>query len=472
MVSEVRPSGVPGKGEIVKKILLSALLLCLALIAGCGSDNTNSNQATAYWTWMSGDNSTLQAGSYGTKGIPSPTNKPGARYGAVSWTDNSGNMWLFGGEGYDGIGNLSYLNDLWRWDGANWTWISGPSTGNTAANYGTKGVAVATNIPGGRKEAVSWVDNTGNFWLFGGQGIVDTSGNGGWLNDLWRWDGANWTWVSGDNILSQAGVYGTKGTVAAGNKPGGRSGAVSWKDQSGNLWLFGGLGYDTNGTWSYLNDLWKWDGTNWTWMSGSNLTGQYGSYGTKGVSASSNTPGSRRYAVSLVDRNGSFWLFGGDGQAKSVSGYLNDLWKWDGTNWIWVAGDDQPTISATYGTKGIAAPTNKIGGRMQANAWIDNSGNFLFFGGNGTAGNGVTGSSLNDLWRWDGTYWTWVAGDSSSAQGGIYGTKGVTSATNTPGARYGASSWIDKSGDIWMFGGYGYASTTFPGYLNDLWRYK
>lgn len=53
-----------------------------------------------------------------------------------------------------------------------------------------------------------------------------------------------------------------------------------------------------------------------------------------------------------------------------------------------------------------------------------------------------------------------------------YGTTGITSATNTPGARYGAVSWIDNSENFWMFGGYGYVSTTFPDYSNDLWRYK
>jgi len=455
----------------VKKPLTKMLLLCLFVIAGCGSDNTSNNSTAGIWTWMSGENSTSQSGSYGSKGTPSPTNKPGARYGAVSWTDHSGNMWLFGGYGYASGGVSGPLNDLWKWDGTNWTWQAGDSLTDQRSVYGVKGIAATTNKPGARQDAMSWVDANGNLLLFGGLGY-DSNGVWSQMNDLWRWDGANWTWVSGDTVSAIAGIYGTKGATAAANKPGARSGAVTWSDRTGNLWLFGGLGYDVNGGWGDLNDLWRWDGTNWTWVAGDNISSQPGVYGTKGVAAASNKPGSRQYAVSLVDHNGFFWLFGGTGQGKSVSGYLNDLWKWDGTNWIWVAGDDEPTVSATYGTKGIAAPTNKIGGRMRANAWIDNTGNFWFFGGNGTAGDGVTGSSLNDLWRWNGTNWTWVAGDSSSAPGGVYGTKGITSATNTPGARYGAVSWIDNSGNFWMFGGYGYVSTTSPGYLNDLWRYK
>ena len=35
--------------------------------------------------------------------------------------------------------------------------------------------------------------------------------------------------------------YGTQGTPAAGNTPGGRDGGVGWTDNSGNFWLFGGI---------------------------------------------------------------------------------------------------------------------------------------------------------------------------------------------------------------------------------------
>lgn len=450
----------------MKRLLAVVLLFLIILTEGCGSDSTSSNRITGFWTWIAGDNTDSQPGSYGTMGTPSPSNKPGARSGAVSWTDSSGNMWLFGGGGY---------NDLWRWDGTNWTWMNGgPLTGSGLPNYGTKGVAAATNIPGGRSDAVSWVDNIGNLWLFGGLGY-DSNGVWSQLNDLWRWDGTSWTWVSGDTVSASTGIYGTKGTATSVNKPGARSGAVAWSDRAGNLWLFGGLGYDANGGWGDLNDLWRWDGTYWTWISGDNVCNQPGDYGTKGMPTASNKPGSRQFAVSCMDLSGNFWLFGGNGTGKSGagnSGYLNDLWKWDGTNWTWVAGDDTPTYSATYGSKGIAASTNKIGGRLGAVSWTDLSGNFWIFGGRGTDGSGITGSALNDLWRWDGTNWTWVAGDSSSAQGGVYGTKGTPNANNTPGARYGAVSWIDNSGNLWMFGGYGYTTTSDLGYLNDLWRYK
>jgi hypothetical protein len=55
------------------------------------------------------------------------------------------------------------------------------------------------------------------------------------------------TWMSGDEVWNQgpnnvsigAGIYGTKTSPAVANVVGSRQGSLSWKDASGNLWLFG-----------------------------------------------------------------------------------------------------------------------------------------------------------------------------------------------------------------------------------------
>jgi hypothetical protein len=207
------------------------------------------------WTWVSGSDGTNQYGVYGTKGTPDPANNPGGRYGSVSWTDASGNLWLFGGYGYAASGSVDHLNDLWRWDGTNWTWISGSDGTNQNGIYGKKGTPDPANVPGARNIAVSWTDSSFNFWLFGGYGY-DASGGQGYPNDLWRWDGSEWTWMSGSDVINQYGVYGTKGTPDQANVPGSRCVAVSWKDSSGSLWLFGGSGFAASGS-GYLNDLWR-----------------------------------------------------------------------------------------------------------------------------------------------------------------------------------------------------------------------
>jgi hypothetical protein len=54
-----------------------------------------------------------QPGVYGTLGAPALGNLPGSRQGASSWTDNSGDFWLFGGWGTVSSNGGGCLNDLW-----------------------------------------------------------------------------------------------------------------------------------------------------------------------------------------------------------------------------------------------------------------------------------------------------------------------------------------------------------------------
>src|ERR1700678_3803895 len=178
-----------------------------------------------------------------------------------------------------------------------------------------------------------------------------------------------WTWVGGNNAfggpcangipcesgqtLGNVGVYGTLGVPAAGNIPGSRSGASTWVDSTGNLWLFGGYGIDSANTLGQLNDLWKFNPSvnEWTWMSGSSTIlstctpvtggdeycGQLGVYGTLGVPAAGNVPAGRSEASNWIDSSGNFWLFGGM-DPGSVA--LNDLWEYFplSNEWAWIGG--------------------------------------------------------------------------------------------------------------------------------------
>jgi N-acetylneuraminic acid mutarotase len=397
---------------------------------------------------------------------------PGARIYAVTWTDASGNLWLFGGSGYDSNGTAGSLNDLWKFNGGNWTWVSGSESVSQAGIYGAKGTTAPTNMPGARNASSSCVDASGNLWLFGGSGKDSTGTYEGTLNDLWKFDGSHWTWVSGSNATGQAGKYGTKGVPSPGNMPGARLGAVTWFDLTGNLWLFGGSGNDSS-TAGDLSDLWKFDGSNWTWVSGSNTVNHAGIYGAKGIPDADNMPGARNSAVSWVDGSGNLWLFGGYGKDNTGAyGGFNDLWKFNGSNWTWMSGASTLYETGVYGTKGTPSATNMPGAHASAATWIDGSGNLWFFGGSGRDNfTGETGS-LNDLWKFDGINWIWVGGSNTLDQTGLYGTIGTQAANNMPGARSGAVSWIDKSGNLWLFGGQGYDFAGKGSYLNDLWLYK
>jgi N-acetylneuraminic acid mutarotase len=462
------------------------------------------------WSWM--DGSSTAGGSM--KAIPSvlsqldtpsATNTPGGRDGFATWTDQSGNLWLFGGGGFDANGNSGYLNDLWEFTPSTmeWAWVGGSST-VPAANqgrsgiYSTVGTPSGEAIPGGRQATASWTDSSGNLWLFGGEGF-DSNGLNGDLNDLWKFTPSSqeWTWVDGSSTVpaagkGQTGVYGTLGSAATANIPGGRWGANSWTDQNGNLWLFGGVGFDSTGASGSLNDLWEFSPASgqWTWIAGSSTVGakggQYDVFGTEGTAASGNVPSSRNQAVTWTDQSGNLWLFGGYGyDSTGTWGYLNDLWQFNLSShqWAWMGGSSTVGCAGcgqagVYGTVGTRDSSSQPGGRNQAVGWTDSSGNLWMFGGVGFDSKGVNGD-LNDLWEYvlSSNQWAWVGGSntvpaSGKGQSGDYGSRGVPDSNDAPGGRWSSGAWTDPKGDLWLFGGAGYDANGNYDNLNDLWVYQ
>jgi N-acetylneuraminic acid mutarotase len=384
------------------------ILSLLALLSACeqGGGGGTTPVPTVDWTWVAGSKTVNQAGVYGTQGTGSSSNVPGAREHAVTWIDSSGKLWLFGGYAYDSTGYIGQLNDLWKYDptAGEWTWVAGSSSFGQAGIYGTQGTGSPSNIPGARRGSVSWLDSNGKLWLFGGLGYAE-AGVLGSLNDLWKYDPITleWTWVAGSNAGDQIGSYGTQGTADPANIPGGRSGAVSWIDADGMLWLFGGYGYDSAGAKGWLNDLWQYDPATleWTWVAGSNTKNQSGTYGTKGTADPANIPGGRYTAVRWLDSTGKLWLFGGVGyDSAGNKGWLNDLWKYDPTanSWTWISGRNSRGQAGIYGTQGTASSSNVPGGRHFAVSWIDAQGKLWLFGGYGLDSEGK-GGWLNDLWQ-------------------------------------------------------------------------
>jgi N-acetylneuraminic acid mutarotase len=431
------------------------------------------------WIWQNGSTTHESPGVYGSIGVAAAANTPGARQMSASWTDAVGNLWLFGGRGPN---NGADFNDLWSYSpGANaWTWISGSNAVNAVGVYGARNTAASGNMPGARDGATSWSDTAGNLWLFGGE-WYDGSGGQDYFNDLWKYDPASdqWTWISGASAPDAAGSYGVQGTPAAANSPGARTGAISWRDAAGNLWLFGGWGYDGAGNGGYLADLWEFDVATgqWSWISGADTANASATYGSQGVATAGTVPGARKWAVSWTDAAGNFWLFGGYGyDSTGAVGDLGDLWRYETQSgqWVWVNGSNTMSSTGVYGTQGVAATANIPGARDRASAVTDGAGNLWLFGGEGFA----TASQyafLDDLWEYDVAVgeWIWVSGSPGGNDLADYGTQTVYSATNSPGARYASASWIDFSGRFWLFGGMacktGTGTCVSADYTNDLW---
>ncbi|MBL9145610.1 MAG: M36 family metallopeptidase [Verrucomicrobiaceae bacterium] len=371
------------------------------------------DRATGNWTWIKGSNVASAPGVYGTLGVGATANTPGARYGGATWVDATGKLWLFGGNGYITT-TTGALADLWNYDPATnyWTWVGGNSTTlNVNGIYGTQGTGSTSNLPGARYQSVSWIDGSGNLWLFGGTGFPAT-GSVGSLNDLWRYEPStgNWTWMKGVNTTSNSGTYGTKGTPATANTPGARFGAVAWTDPLGRLWLFGGTGFSPGLSGFSLGDLWRYDpvANQWTWMAGSAVSGSFnGSFGTKGVAAVSNSPSYRTLSAGWTDNFGRLWLFGGSGYGAlgATTSDLNDLWVYDIANnlWTWIKGPSTQQTNGVYGTAGVTAVTSMPGSRNSANAFTANGpmDDPWLFGGFAYPSNGTASVRSNDLWNLD-----------------------------------------------------------------------
>jgi N-acetylneuraminic acid mutarotase len=358
---------------------------------------------TQLWTFVSGSPNRNNAGMYGNLGVANTNNLPGGRQNAVTWMNPStGQVWMFGGFGYDYLGNPGNLNDLWMYDPGTqiWTWESGSQAVSAVGVYTPGGQ------PGARSTAFSWIDSTGRLWLFGGTIGNDVNNHAICLNDLWYYDPVahGWTFVNGSTAPQANGTYGTAGTP--GGIPGSRNGEQSWKDSSGHFWLFGGTGYGATGTTlDLLNDLWEFDpgSMQWTYISGSEQTGASGVYGTMGLAATGNMPGARGGGTIWTDTAGNVWLFGGFGydHVGGTASFLNDLWTYNPTTqqWTWVSGPDVVNTSAgNYGTLGTPATTNQPGSRIFASGWTDTTGHLWLFGGEGSDSVPTLGD-LNDLWR-------------------------------------------------------------------------
>ena len=373
----------------------------------------------------------------------------------------------------------------------NWIWESGSNAANSSGNYSVaQGSATATGQPSGRSNPMTWRDASGQFWVFSGAGGA---------SDMWKFNTTTlqWAWMSGTSITasSTAGHYPASSGLTSGalaNLPGQRSGGATWVDASGNLWMYGGYGTDSNGLIGYMNDLWFFNPTTnwWTWVSGSNQAGSlsapcvWGGTTPPGTTAATNQPAPRSNAATWTDTTtGNFYMFGGQGYLSANSNcngannadVQNDLWEFNPVTltWTWLGGTQGFNATGVYGKQNIASATNQPGSRQSATTWTDKNGIFWMFGGRGIDGAGGNGY-LNDLWKFDpvAAQWTWVNGSATVNFVGAYGTNAVPAATNQPGSRYGGLGWVDTSGNLWLFGGYGINSTGTVVLLNDLWEYQ
>jgi N-acetylneuraminic acid mutarotase len=154
---------------------------------------------------------------------------------------------------------------------------------------------------------------------------------------------------------------------------------------------------------------------------------------------------------------------------------FNDLWRFDPASgqWAWISGDKKGDERGHMDLKAfLIMPASRAPGMGPTPGLI--KGNFYVFGGTGFDKTGKL-SQLNDLWTYElsSDKWTWLSGDDKIRALGSYGTQGVPSQANTPGARCYAAHWFDKKDNLWLFGGIlqGYEGSA-RAQFSDLWMFN
>ena len=425
----------------MKKYFLILFLFC----------STNSFGQGGIWTWMTGSTSGMPA-VYGTQGIPSIANTPQGIYEAIQWKDKNGNFWIYGG-----ISDSGGVSDLWRFNPSTyeWTWVFGKGIYGEAVHYGAQGIPDTANTPGTRAYgAMSWVDTSGNFWLYGGYAFYYDSlvGNNvpGQPNDLWKYDPQTnmWTWVNGINVWTSA-FFNWYPPDSSG--PGSLTeNNATWTDSNNHLWLFGG-----DGIINTTDAMWKYDISSDTWslMSGTYSSDATASYGVIGVPSPTNTPGGRCVYSKWVDEFENFWIYGGSDQLGTGNDYA-DMWKYDPAinQWTWMSGSTGINYNGFYTSACTSATNLWPQARFENKAsWTDIYGNLWFFGG--THGSGI----FCDLWTYNPytSIWTLVDRPNYLNVSTIFGTRGIASPLNRFGSRMGSVAWCDYNNTFWLFGGWG-----------------
>ncbi len=368
------------------------------------------------WTKIGGDN--LNSGFGGTAA------------GIYSMVYDTANSKLYAGV------QSSYGAYAWEFNGTTWTLIGGASLNGSWSHF------TASNV-------MSMTSHNGKMYIGLGSGVGSAV--------VYEYDGTNYTAIGGNGTKSSW-AYGNDGTYETVQS------LISYNGQlyaglgtsagDGEVWRYNGStwsqvgGDSVNSSWStsqYVNDMAVWNGKLYatTYSGGSNgyvyefngtsWTNRGG--GTGNVNGITN--GAYSGAFSLVPYNDRLCM--GFGQNTNMA----DVWCWTGSgNWSQIGGDGVNSSwnssaiiiqrLATYNgmlVAGTSDDTNrdpavwvyngtswtKIGGGGINGSWSDvvyyRVFSFAVYNGELYTGLGYGGNN-GHIWKWNGTTWAQVAGDS------------------------------------------------------------
>lgn len=281
-----------------------------------------------------------------------------------------------------------------------------------------------------------------------------------------------WEFLRGYLNYSQAtnNYYTAPHTINPLNKPSSREHCGSGIFNN-KIWIYGGEGNDSG------YDMWYYDIIAKDWVFVANK-GYNAVYTDLGIESQTSHPGHRSRMASSIDKNGNFYIFGGDTKDLGFHTGRNDLWKYN-TNtdkWTWLGGSNTHSSAGSY-NNGTEPDWPRA--RYRTRGWFDADGNYWIFGG--LYYDGVNAPyPLNDMWKYNvsSNKWTCETGDCNTLHqpntpSGVYPNNvGETSTTYSPRARADFGYWLDNDANFWLYAGFNGEVHAGGQLLWDTWMYN
>lgn len=403
---------------------------------------------------------------------------------ALSTYEYVSSLSVMGSNLYAGLGSSANDAEVWRWNGTSWTQVGGDSLNS------------------------GWTTNFESVWSMVNNGSVLFAALGDSTTDaeVWRYNGTAWTKVGGDGVSSSWNtnyeqalsltLVSTTLYVGTGNTA---TDAEVWRctsctttpswsqiggdglNSSWNTSYEGVYGLTNDGTNVYAGignsdgdgEVYRWNGTAWTKIGGDAVNSSWASAEGDIVHALQYV-GSTLYAgVSDAAGNAYTWTYNGSSWTRMGGGGVNNSWGFYNLQSV-----ETMTVSNGYlyaGT-GVTVAGNALVWRFDGTTWSMVGGNGLnsswavntfesvhsmvHYAGNLYVG---LGTSANDaeVWRYNGSTWTQVGGDSLNSgwttnfeavyalaadSTYLYAALG-NSTTDAEVWRYNGSTWTKIGGD-------------------------
>ncbi len=356
----------------------------------------------------------------------------GARNFNGAWAVNATQVLSMTNDGsnlYVGLSGAAGVGEVWRWSGSAWTKLGG-----------------GTGLNGSWGNTIESVRSLKHFGgnLYAGTG--DTAGDG----DVWKFSGGSWSQIGGDGLnngwpggaIEYVVSMASDGTNLYAGLGGSDGDGQVWKFDGSNWSKIGGNGVNSGWTtaqgdmsrtlmfadgklYSGLVDIsadglyFEWDGSSWERLGGAGVNQSWVGYGIMTINVMQ-AQGGYLYAGAASGADGGALVYQFDGSRWRVVGGA-------GVNGSWPISDYRQIMSmASYKGK-------------------------LYVG----TGNIASGARADgDIWEWDGSTWTKVAGD------------GARDSWNVPPVSHFGEVDSMASYDGYLYAGLGAAATD-----GQVWRY-